>query len=171
MVALLHSTLVVDVSQTLQRWTEGATYIRQGDHHVGHWPTFLVNVHFVELCMFLPVSPGVQTVVCWTWCPSITPSASRTFYKTSPTLTSTICRRSLNPAWSVLVTISFSGLVLLDMLWQLLIDVLFQTHSLVPVSEVMTACAGSIVMVTLCNRADHYIFALWFLSFFFFFLA
>ena len=40
--ALLHSTLVVGVSQTLRRWTEGATYIRQGDHHVGHWPTFLV---------------------------------------------------------------------------------------------------------------------------------
>jgi len=37
---LLHGTLVVDVSQTLQRWTEGATYIRQGGHHVGHWPTF-----------------------------------------------------------------------------------------------------------------------------------
>ena len=35
--------LVVGVSQTLRRWTEGATYIRQGDHHVGHWPTFLVN--------------------------------------------------------------------------------------------------------------------------------
>jgi len=34
--ALLHGTLVVGVSQTLQRWT----YIRQGDHHVGHWPTF-----------------------------------------------------------------------------------------------------------------------------------
>ena len=34
--------LVVGVSQTLRRWTEGATYIRQGDHHVGHWPTFLV---------------------------------------------------------------------------------------------------------------------------------
>ena len=32
--------LVVGVSQTLRRWTEGATYIRQGDHHVGHWPTF-----------------------------------------------------------------------------------------------------------------------------------
>jgi len=29
----------------LRRWTEGATYIRQGDHHVGHWPTFLV-LHF-----------------------------------------------------------------------------------------------------------------------------
>jgi len=34
--------LVVSVSQTLRCWTEGATYIRQGDHHVGHWPTFLV---------------------------------------------------------------------------------------------------------------------------------
>jgi len=39
--ALLHDTVVVGVSQTLRRWTEGATYIRQGDHHVGHWPTFL----------------------------------------------------------------------------------------------------------------------------------
>jgi len=34
--------LVVGVSQTFRRWTEGATNIRQGDHHVGHWPTFLV---------------------------------------------------------------------------------------------------------------------------------
>ena len=32
--------LVVGVSQTLRRWTEGATYVRQGDHQVGHWPTF-----------------------------------------------------------------------------------------------------------------------------------
>jgi len=39
-VTALH--LVVGVSQTLRRWTEGATYIRQGDHHVGHWTTFLV---------------------------------------------------------------------------------------------------------------------------------
>ena len=39
-VRLLHGTLVVDVSQTLRRWTEGATYIRQGGHHhilVVHW--------------------------------------------------------------------------------------------------------------------------------------
>jgi len=36
--ALLHGTLVVGVSQTLPRWTDGATYIRQGGHHVGHWP-------------------------------------------------------------------------------------------------------------------------------------
>jgi len=40
--ALLHGTPAVGVSQTLRRWTEGATYIRQGGHHVGHWPTFLV---------------------------------------------------------------------------------------------------------------------------------
>jgi len=38
--ALLHGTPVVGVSQTLRRWTEGATCIRQGDHQVGHWPTF-----------------------------------------------------------------------------------------------------------------------------------
>ena len=44
--ALLHGTLVVRVSQTLRRWTEGATYIWQGNHHVGHWPTFLVLVYF-----------------------------------------------------------------------------------------------------------------------------
>ena len=35
--------LVVGVSETLRRWTEGASYIWQGDHHVGHWPTFLVK--------------------------------------------------------------------------------------------------------------------------------
>jgi len=42
--ALLHGILVVGVSQTaaLRHWTEGATYIRQGGHRVGHWPTFLV---------------------------------------------------------------------------------------------------------------------------------
>ena len=40
--ALLQGILVVGVSQTLRRWTEGATCIRPGDHHVGHWPTFLV---------------------------------------------------------------------------------------------------------------------------------
>jgi len=38
--------LVVGVSQTLRRWTEGVTYIRQGDHHVGHWPTFLVVITY-----------------------------------------------------------------------------------------------------------------------------
>ena len=40
--ALLYVTLVVGVSQTLRRWTEGDTYIRQGVHHVGHWPHFML---------------------------------------------------------------------------------------------------------------------------------
>jgi len=40
--ALLHGNPAVGVSQTLRRWTEGATYIWQGGHHVEHWPTFLV---------------------------------------------------------------------------------------------------------------------------------
>jgi len=38
--ALLHGTPVVGVSQALRRWTEGANYIQQGGHHIGHWPTF-----------------------------------------------------------------------------------------------------------------------------------
>jgi len=33
-------TPAAGVSQTLRRWTQGATYIRQGGHHVGHWATF-----------------------------------------------------------------------------------------------------------------------------------
>jgi len=42
--AFLHSILVVGISQTLRRWTEGATNIRQGSRHVGHWPTILVSI-------------------------------------------------------------------------------------------------------------------------------
>jgi len=38
--ALQYGTLVAGVSQTLRRWTEGATYIQQGGQHVGHWTTF-----------------------------------------------------------------------------------------------------------------------------------
>jgi len=49
--ALLQGTQVVVVRQTLRRWAEGTTYIRQGDHHVGHWPTFfLCYVLFVYVC-------------------------------------------------------------------------------------------------------------------------
>jgi len=38
--AAMHGSQVVSVSQTLRRWTESAAYVRQGDHHVGHWPAF-----------------------------------------------------------------------------------------------------------------------------------
>jgi len=44
--ALLHGTRVLGVSHTVRRWTEGATYIRQGGHHVRHWPTFLAGKDF-----------------------------------------------------------------------------------------------------------------------------
>ena len=61
--ALLHGTPVLGVSQTLRRWTEGATYIRQGGHHAGHWPTFLVMValcnradHYILPCDFCLLS-------------------------------------------------------------------------------------------------------------------
>jgi len=36
--ALLHGTLVVGISQTLRHWTDGATYIWQGGHHVSIGP-------------------------------------------------------------------------------------------------------------------------------------
>jgi len=55
--ALLHGTLVVGVSQTVLRWTQGATYIRQGGHQVGHWHTFSLWL----LCTYSPV-------VLWHWC-------------------------------------------------------------------------------------------------------
>jgi len=58
--ALLHGTPVVSVSQTLRPWTEGATYIRQGGHHVGHWPTFLVVYLFVGYKTSLWVTAFVQ---------------------------------------------------------------------------------------------------------------
>jgi len=48
--ALLHGSQVLSVSQTRRRWTEGATYVRQGDHHVGHWPTFLVMFRCCTVC-------------------------------------------------------------------------------------------------------------------------
>ena len=51
---------VVGVSQTLRRWTEGATYVWQGNHHAGHWPAFLVMVvlcnsayHYIFALWFL----------------------------------------------------------------------------------------------------------------------
>ena len=47
----MHDTLVVGISQTLRRWTEGATYIQQDGHHVGHWPTFLVDLVLEALCL------------------------------------------------------------------------------------------------------------------------
>jgi len=45
--ALLHGTPVLSISQTAA-FNRGATYIWQGGHHVGHWPTFLVLTNFLH---------------------------------------------------------------------------------------------------------------------------
>ena len=60
--ALLRGTVVVGVSPTLRHWTEGATYIWQGGHHVGHWPTFLV-VFILCCCTFLLIGECVLLLV------------------------------------------------------------------------------------------------------------
>ena len=46
--ALLHGTLLVGVSQT------AALNRGQGGHHVGHWPTFLVDDVLVKDCGLVP---------------------------------------------------------------------------------------------------------------------
>ena len=101
---------VVGVSQTLRRWTEGATDIRQGDHHVGHWPTSLVL--------------------------SISRWAMRHGYGQYMALATALSalRRPLLFAQTLVSAILCS------------------------------ICMSVFIMVVLCNRADHYIFALWFLS-------
>ena len=65
--ALLHVTLVVGVSQTLRRWAEGATYIWQGGHHVGHWPTCLVvcEPHTMWWAMMWSCCDWLTGLECW----------------------------------------------------------------------------------------------------------
>ena len=70
-------TLVVGVTQTLRRWTEGATYIRQGGHHVGHWPTFLVQLYNMQWCYL--VKDNNLVFLCWaTVCKTVRPICYRT---------------------------------------------------------------------------------------------
>ena len=76
--ALLHGMLV-GVSETLRRWTEGATYIRQGGHHVGHWFTFLVlqlyahckrpsGPYVANKCMYVYAEKwGLLCPFPWSW--------------------------------------------------------------------------------------------------------
>jgi len=62
--ALLHGTRVVGVRQTLWHWAEGAIYIWQGDHHVGHWPTFQFNclIYNTNRALFL----WIEIFICTT---------------------------------------------------------------------------------------------------------
>ena len=64
--ALLHGSLVVGVSQTSWRWTEGATCIQQGGHHVVHWPTFLVLVFiFINKNWIISLTIYFSFSYCW----------------------------------------------------------------------------------------------------------
>ena len=55
--ALLHGSQVVGVSQTLRRWTEGASYVRQGGRHVA----------LAHILVLIDIQPA--------------PAAQRTFYR------------------------------------------------------------------------------------------
>jgi len=51
--ALLHGSQVVSVSQTLRHWTEGVTYVRQGDHHVKIGPhSSFMFIYLLTLSLF-----------------------------------------------------------------------------------------------------------------------
>ena len=51
------------VSQTLRRGTEGATYIRQGGHQAGRWPTFLVLSFFFIPRLISAVADWMSTIL------------------------------------------------------------------------------------------------------------
>jgi len=70
--ALPHGTRVVGVSQTLRRSAEGATYIRQGGHHVEHRPTFYLSYMLLLLVRSVGCAETVEPMempfgvwACW----------------------------------------------------------------------------------------------------------
>ena len=82
--ALLHGTVVVGFSQTLRRSTEGATYIQQGSHHVGHWPTFLVVSSLNDYVHQLPVPLRWQNPSGRRWWPSRTEGRTQQWSAAAP---------------------------------------------------------------------------------------
>ena len=48
----------------LQRWTEGATYMWQSGHHVGHWPTFLVLFKISALYSICTICRPLVLLAC-----------------------------------------------------------------------------------------------------------
>jgi len=62
--ALLHDTLVVGVSQTLRRWTEGATYIQQSGRRPSRWAMahILVKKSDVTITNILQNLPHIVAV-------------------------------------------------------------------------------------------------------------
>ena len=58
LVALLQGTWALGASQTLQRWAQGTTYIRQGDH--SRWA--LAHILVVPTLLYLMMT---VTLYCW----------------------------------------------------------------------------------------------------------
>jgi len=170
--ALMHGILVVGVSPTLRRWTEGATYIRQGDHHVGHWPTFLVCISSIAFVLHLFLYYLLLTLN--------SPTTMNSLYYYHADVSITNCSlghsaqaahdhgssRHLCPTGSVIefpptnypinvCTICNSPTMTADKA---------ETVSRYGFYVSVLAAVSTLVMVALCNRADHYIFALLFLS-------
>jgi len=64
--ALLHGTVVVGVSQTLRRWTEGATYIRQAAITLGIGTHSSMNLIFIEAGIKISRQYIIlRSVSCW----------------------------------------------------------------------------------------------------------
>jgi len=63
--ALLHGIPVLCVSQILRCRREGATYIRQGGHRVGHWPTFLVFFFFKFFPRLISAAVDWMSTILW----------------------------------------------------------------------------------------------------------
>jgi len=69
--ALMHGTLSVGVSQTMRCWTEGATYIWQGGHHVGHCPhssSFYLSSFYLFFLAYSQLSQIEHAAYFCTWC-------------------------------------------------------------------------------------------------------
>jgi len=103
---LLHGTLVVFVSQTLRCWTEGATYIRQGGHHVGHWPTFQVSVLFWQYVLYwVPAHfSSCRQIVKISLRHAASVTCTGTFFVSKNGLTSFVVRLFCSECWLRLLT-------------------------------------------------------------------
>jgi len=64
--ALLHGTPVLGISQTLRCWTEGATYLWQGGHHVGrpHSSMYLWKYVYNQKCQVRGNEAVVSRLLC-----------------------------------------------------------------------------------------------------------
>jgi len=98
--ALLHGSQVLGVNQTLRRWTEGATYIRQGGHHVGHWPTFLVSVCLSNVTLVLLVYCDIQVCCVNYWFIDLFIVRSVIFSSTTGQWTGTYDGNQINMRWN-----------------------------------------------------------------------